>query len=55
MLYSLFTSLYRRWRIRSLSKKLLVPSVGLMLLALLGSSLAFVEGTAITRNRLLEQ
>ncbi len=55
MFHSLFRSLYQRWQIHSLSKKLLVPSVGLMLLALLGSSLAFVEGTALTRNRLLEQ
>jgi len=47
--------LYRRWKIHSLSAKLLAPSIGLMLLSLLGSTLAFVGGTALTRNRLLNQ
>jgi signal transduction histidine kinase/HAMP domain-containing protein len=55
MLYSLLRRLYRRWNIQSLSAKLLVPSIGVMLLSLLGSTLAFVGGTALTRTHLLNQ
>jgi signal transduction histidine kinase/HAMP domain-containing protein len=55
MLDSLLRRLYRRWAIHSLSAKLLVPSIGLMILSLLGSTLTFVGGTALTRNSLLKQ
>jgi len=48
-------SLYQRWHIRSLSAKLLLPIVGLMLVSLLGSALTFVGGTALTQSQLLEQ
>jgi len=48
-------SLYHRWRTRSLRAKLLVPIVGLMLISLLGSALAFAAGTALTQDRLLEK
>lgn len=48
-------ALYRHWRLHSLREKLLVPIVGLMLLSLLTSTLAFVVGTALTQNQLLEQ
>jgi len=47
--------LIHRWRPRSLNAKLLLPIVGLMLISLLGSTLVFVAGTALTRNQLLEQ
>ncbi len=40
---------------RSLRSKLLLPILGLMLLSLLGSTGAFVLGTALTRNQLLRQ
>ncbi len=55
MLYKFLGSLYRRCRLRSLSAKLLVPIVGLMLLSLLGAMLAFVGGTALTQSHLLKQ
>ncbi len=40
---------------RSLRGKLLLPIVGLMLLSLLGSTLAFVGGIALTQEQLLQQ
>ncbi|MEW5868344.1 MAG: ATP-binding protein [Chloroflexota bacterium] len=43
------------WKPRSLSTKLLLPIAGLMLVALLASSFAFVVSTAATRNRILQQ
>lgn len=55
MLHRFLLSLYQRWQIRSLGAKLLLPIVGLMLISLLGSTLVFVAGTALTRNRLLKQ
>ncbi|MBN1136718.1 MAG: GAF domain-containing protein [Anaerolineae bacterium] len=55
MLERLLTSLYRRWRLRSLSGKLLIPIIGLMLISLLGSTLAFVAGTMLTQNQLIQQ
>ncbi len=42
-------------RSRPLSRKLLLPILGLMLLSLLGSTLAFVISTALTQRELLEQ
>lgn len=42
-------------RPRSLSARLLLPTIGLMLLALLGSTAAFVAGTARTSERLLHR
>jgi signal transduction histidine kinase/HAMP domain-containing protein len=52
--------LFERWKLqrnsfRSLRAKLLVPLVGLMVISLLGSTLAFVGGTASTQNQLLKQ
>ena len=41
--------------VSSLRAKLLGPLVGLMLLSLLGSTLAFMIGTRLTQNRLLAQ
>jgi signal transduction histidine kinase/HAMP domain-containing protein len=55
MFHVLLTSLYQRWQIRSLKTKLLLPIVGLMLISLLGSTLAFVGGTVLTQNQLLKQ
>ena len=55
MLHSILNSLFRRWQVQTLRTKLLVPIAGLMLISLLGSTLAFVSGTALTRNRLLAQ
>jgi signal transduction histidine kinase len=55
MMRKFFTSLHRRWQLRSLSAKLLLPIGGLMLISLLGSTLAFLGGTALTQNRLLGQ
>lgn len=43
------------WRLRSLRGKLLIPIAGLMLLSLLGSTLAFAGSTALTQRQLLEQ
>jgi signal transduction histidine kinase/HAMP domain-containing protein len=48
-------NLFERWKIQSLRTKLLVPLVGLMLISLLGGTLAFVGGTASTRNQLLRR
>jgi len=42
-------------RALSLKPKLLIPIVGLMLLSLMGSTLAFLGGTAFTRNQLLRR
>jgi signal transduction histidine kinase len=39
----------------SLRNKLLIPIAGLMLLSLLGSTLAFVGGTALTQEQLVQQ
>ena len=44
-----------RQRALSLKPKLLFPIVGLMLLSLMGSTLAFLGGTAFTRNQLLRR
>lgn len=51
---TLLTPLPRQRR-RSLRWKLLLPLLGLMLLSLLGSTLAFLAGTALTQEQLLEQ
>lgn len=55
MLHKVLTSLHRRWRSRPLGAKLLIPSLVLVLLLLLGSTLTFIGGTALTRNQLLRQ
>lgn len=55
MFHTALASTYRRWRIRSLRAKLLVPVVGLMLVSLAASTLAFVAVTALTRDQLLDQ
>ncbi len=51
----MLNSFFERWQIQSLRAKLLVPLVGLMLISLLGGTLAFVGGTASTRNQLLKR
>ncbi|MBN1136724.1 MAG: HAMP domain-containing protein [Anaerolineae bacterium] len=48
-------SLFERWRPRSLGGKLLLPITSLMLVSLLVTTMAFVVGTAFTRNQLLAQ
>ncbi|MBN1660254.1 MAG: HAMP domain-containing protein [Anaerolineae bacterium] len=48
-------SLRHRWRTRSLSRKLLLPIAGLMLVSLLASTLAFVAGTTLTQRQLVQQ
>jgi GAF domain-containing protein/HAMP domain-containing protein len=53
MLNRLLTVLYRRWGIRTLSAKLLLPSLALILLSLVGTSAAFLGGTRLTHTRLL--
>lgn len=45
----------RHWARQSLQTKLLLPMLGLMLLALLGSVLAFVISTVLTQEQLLRQ
>ena len=55
MFHQRLLSLYQHWNIRSLSAKLLLPIVGLMLVSLLGSALTFVRGAALTQSRFLEQ
>ncbi len=55
MLYSSLVGLQRRWHIRSLRGKLLLPITGLMLIALLGSIAAFAAGTLLTQDQLLAQ
>ncbi len=55
MVQDILASLRRRWQLRSLRDKILWPLVGLMLLSLLVSSLAFVFGTALTKNQLVTQ
>jgi signal transduction histidine kinase/HAMP domain-containing protein len=52
---SFLTLLYRRWHLRSLNARLLWPILGLMLMSLLGSTLAFMGGTALTQSQLLDQ
>jgi signal transduction histidine kinase/HAMP domain-containing protein len=52
---SFLALLYRRWQLRSLNARLLLPILGLMLISLLGSTLAFVGGTALTQSQLLDQ
>ncbi len=47
--------LLNRFRIRGLRAKLLLPIAGLMVFSLALSTLVFVGGTALTRNRLLDQ
>lgn len=51
----LSSSWLRPFAPRSLRGKLLLPIVGLMLLALLGSTLAFIGGTAFTQTQLVQQ
>ena len=55
MFSRLLAIIYKRFQIHSLRGKLLLPVVGLMLISLLGGTLAFVVGTALTQNQLLEQ
>jgi methyl-accepting chemotaxis protein len=47
--------LYHRWHIHTLRPKLLIPIVSLMLLSLAGSASAFLIGTALTQNQILDQ
>jgi len=49
------TRILPQHRALSLKPKLLIPIIGLMLLSLLGSTLAFLGGTAFTRNQLLRR
>ncbi len=55
MINACLTFLYRHWRLRSLSIKLVVPLVGLMIASLVGSTLTFMIGTARTYDQLLAQ
>ncbi len=55
MLSRFVTRILPRHRALSLKPKLLIPITGLMLLSLLGSTLAFLGGTAFTRNQLLQR
>ena len=55
MVTKVLASLYRRWGVRSLGAKLLIPSIALMLLSFAGTSFFFLKGTGVTRARLLEQ
>ncbi|MBN1485220.1 MAG: GAF domain-containing protein [Chloroflexia bacterium] len=55
MLQKLLQTLYRWLRLRTLSARLLLPLLGLMLASLLASTLVFVLGTARTRDQLLQQ
>ncbi len=55
MLRTLLTFPYRFLRLRSLRAKLLFPIIGLMVISLLGSTMAFLVGTALTRNQLVKQ
>ncbi len=55
MLRSVLTFLYRRWRIRSLGAKAMVPSLTLIMLSLIVSTIVFAGGNYLTRRRLLEQ
>ncbi|MCX7681390.1 MAG: HAMP domain-containing protein, partial [Anaerolineae bacterium] len=52
---TLIYDLQRRWRGQSLRSKLLWPIVGLMLIALLSSIIAFATGTILTQDQLLAQ
>ncbi len=53
--YRLLTRLLPRRSVHSLKSRLLVPMVGLMVLSLLGSTVAFLGATAYTRNQLLQR
>ncbi len=55
MLFRLVTRILPPCRVLSLKPKLLVPIVGLMVLSLLASTLAFLGGTAFTRTQLLRR
>jgi hypothetical protein len=55
MLNRLLTTLCRRWGIRTLSAKLLLPSLALTFLYLVGTSAAILGGTRFIHARLPEQ
>ncbi len=55
MFRAIYVSLYHRWRHCPLSVKLLLPIIGLMLISLLVSALAFVWGTRLTQDQLISQ
>ncbi len=54
MLRSALKALYRRWRIRSLKTKAILPSALLILFSLVASTTIFVGGSHLTRRWLLE-
>ena len=55
MLLSGFNVIYRRWRSASLSAKIVVPIVSLMIASLLLTSFAFMVGTDRSHNEILQQ
>jgi signal transduction histidine kinase len=55
MIYRFLEAFYRHWQLRSLNAKLLLPMVGLMVVSLICSTLAFVGGTALTQDQILRQ
>ncbi|MFO7742402.1 MAG: GAF domain-containing protein [Anaerolineae bacterium] len=54
LFHSLLERLWRPWRMRSLSAKLLVPNGVLIVLSLLLSATAHIGGSALARNRFLK-
>lgn len=52
---SFLNTFYQRIHLNSLRGKLLLPIVVVMLISILGSAVAFVVGTTLTQQRLLEQ